>query len=52
MDHEAEYGPLVGRTLGPPGNELQTTVRQALDENPLTEIAISDRVYFVWRAPI
>ena len=42
----AEYGPFVGRTLGPPGNELQTTVQQALSEDPSTEIAISDRVYF------
>lgn len=44
---DAECGPLVGRTLGPPGNELQTTVQQALSEGPTTEIAISDRVYFV-----
>ena len=43
---EAEYGPLVGRTLGPPGNELQRTVKQALEEDPATEIAISDRIYF------
>lgn len=43
---EAEYGPLVGRTLGPPGNELQTTVKHALEEDPATEIAISDRIYF------
>jgi hypothetical protein len=43
---EAEYGPLVGRTLGPPGNEMQTSVQQALAEDPTTEIAISDRVYF------
>jgi hypothetical protein len=43
---EAEYGPLVGRTLGPPGNQLQLTVRQALEQDPKTEIAISDRVYF------
>ena len=43
---EAEYGPLVGRSLGPPGNELQTTVKQALEEDPATEIAVSDRIYF------
>ena len=43
---EAEYGPLVGRTLGPPGNELQMTVTQALEQDPKMEIAISDRVYF------
>ena len=43
---EAEYGPLVGRTLGPPGNELQMNAKQALDLDPKTEIAISDRVYF------
>ena len=43
---EAEYGPLVGRTLGPPGNQLQMDVKQALEQDPKTEIAISDRVYF------
>jgi hypothetical protein len=43
---EAEYGPMVGRTLGPPGNQLQMNVRQALEQDPKTEIAISDRVYF------
>jgi hypothetical protein len=43
---EAEYGPLVGRTLGPPGNELQMNVKQVLEADPKTEIAISDRVYF------
>jgi hypothetical protein len=43
---EAEYGPLVGRTLGPPGNQLQMNVKQALEQDPRTEIAISDRVYF------
>jgi hypothetical protein len=43
---EAEYGPLVGRTLGPPGNQLQMNVKQALELDPNTEIAISDRVYF------
>jgi hypothetical protein len=43
---DAEYGPLVGRTLGPPGNQLQMTVRQALELDSKTEIAISDRIYF------
>jgi hypothetical protein len=43
---EAEYGPMVGRTLGPPGNQLQMNVRQALEQDPKTEIAISDRMYF------
>jgi hypothetical protein len=43
---EAEYGPLVGRTLGPPGNQLQMNVKQALERDPKTEIAISNRVYF------
>lgn len=44
---EAEFGPLVGRTLGPPGNELQMNADQALALDPKMEIAISDRVYFV-----
>ena len=43
---EAEYGSLVGRTLGPTGNELQTNVKRALEQDPKTEIAISDRIYF------
>ena len=43
---EAEYGPLVGRTLGPPGNLLQMNAKQALEQDAKTEIAISDRVYF------
>jgi len=43
---EAEYGPLVGRSLGPPGNQLQMNVKQALEQDPKTEIAISDRAYF------
>ena len=43
---EAEYGPLVGRTLGPPGNELQMNAKRALDEDSSTQIAISDRIYF------
>jgi len=37
---------MVGRTLGLPGNQLQMNVRQALEEDPKTEIAISDRIYF------
>ena len=37
---------MVGRTLGPPGNQLQLNVMQALEQDPKTEIAISDRVYF------
>jgi hypothetical protein len=49
---EAEYGPLVGRTLGPPGNELQMNVTQALEKDPKMEIAISDRVYFAGRKAI
>jgi hypothetical protein len=43
---EAEYGPLVGRTLGPPANELQVNAAQALEMDPKIEIAISDRAYF------
>ena len=43
---DAEYGPLVGRTLGPPGNQLLMNVKQALEMDPKMEIAISDRVYF------
>lgn len=43
---DAEYGPLVGRTLGPPGNELQMNVAQALGMDAKMEIAISDRLYF------
>jgi hypothetical protein len=40
---------MVGRTLGPPGNQLQMNVRQALEQDPKTEIAISDRIYFAGR---
>jgi len=43
---EAVYGPLMGRNLGPIGNLLQMNVKQALELDPKTEIAISDRVYF------
>jgi hypothetical protein len=44
---EALYGPLVGRSLGPIRNLLQTRVDRALEEDPKTRIAISDRPYFV-----
>jgi len=44
---EAVYGPLVGRTLGPIGNLLQTNVKQALEADPKTQVAISDRPYYV-----
>ena len=40
---EAEYGPLVGRSLGPSENQLQINVKQALEMDPKTAIAISDR---------
>lgn len=43
---EALYGPAVGRTLGPVGNVLQMTVKQALATEPDVRIAISDRFYF------
>jgi len=43
---EAEYGPLVGRTLGPLTNLLQMNVQQALQMDPKMQIAISDRAYF------
>jgi hypothetical protein len=43
---EALYGPRVGTTLGPIGNVLQMTVKQALAAEPDTRIAISDRIYF------
>jgi hypothetical protein len=44
---EAMYGPMVGRTLGPLGNVLQLSVKQALTMDPNIRIAISDRAYFV-----
>jgi hypothetical protein len=44
---EALYGPMVGRTLGPLGNVLQMSVKQALAMDPQMRIAISDRPYFV-----
>jgi len=40
---EAEYGPLVGRTLGPLTNLLQMNVMQALQMDLRMQIAISDR---------
>ena len=43
---QALYGPLVGRSLGPVGNLLQTNVTQALALDPATQVAISDRMYF------
>lgn len=42
---EALYGPHVGRTLGPVGNILQTTVEEALEYDPAMQVAISDRPY-------
>ena len=44
---EAMYGPMVGRTLGPLGNVLQLSVKQALAMDANTRIAISDRAYVV-----
>jgi hypothetical protein len=44
---EAMYGPMVGRTLGPLGNVLQLSVKQALAVDPDMRIAISDRAYVV-----
>lgn len=44
---EALYGPMVGKTLGPLGNVLQVTVKQALTLEPDMRVAISDRGYFV-----
>jgi hypothetical protein len=43
---EADYGPLVGRTLGPLSNLLHMNVKQALAADSKMEIAISDRTYF------
>ena len=43
---QALYGPMVGRSLGPVGNLLQTNVTQALALDPATQVAISDRMYF------
>lgn len=44
---EAVYGPLVGRSLGPIGNQLQMSAEQALAMNPAMQVAISDRPYAV-----
>jgi hypothetical protein len=44
---EALYGPLVGRSLGPIGNLLPTNVKEALESDPKTQVAISDRPYYV-----
>ena len=44
---EALYGPLLGRSLGPIGNLLPTTVKEALESDPKTQVAISDRPYYV-----
>jgi hypothetical protein len=49
---EALYGPMVGRTLGPLGNVLQITVKQALAMDPNISVAISDRAYFVNGRPM
>jgi len=43
---EAQYGPLVGRTLGPVGNLLQMNVELALELDPDIPVAISSRRYF------
>lgn len=43
---EAMYGPLVGRTVGPVSNLLHMTVKQALELDPDTRVAISDQTYF------
>lgn len=44
---EAQYGPLVGRKLGPVGNLLQVSVEQALAVDTTTRVAISSQPYFV-----
>jgi len=48
---EALYGDLVGRTLGPVANVLQTNVAQALARDPAARVAISDRMYFAGGKP-
>ena len=48
---EALYGPLVGQTLGPLSNLLQMNVRQALEMDPMMQVAISDRPYFAGGKP-
>lgn len=42
---QAVYGRLVGHTLGPVGNLLHMTVKQAFTVDPSTRIAISDQRY-------
>jgi hypothetical protein len=43
---EAVYGPQVGRTVGPVSNLLHMTVKQALEMDADTRVAISDQTYF------
>lgn len=45
IDGQALYGPMVGRSLGPVGNQLQMNVQQALAADSKTRVAISDRPY-------
>jgi len=47
---EAVYGPHVGRSLGPVGNQLQMNVSEALELDPQMQVAISDRPYVGGRA--
>lgn len=47
---EAVYGPHVGRSLGPVGNQLQMNVSEALELDPQMLVAISDRPYVGGRA--
>jgi hypothetical protein len=42
---QAVHGPLVGRTLGPVANLLHMTVKQALDVDLATRVAISGQTY-------
>ena len=42
---EALYGPHVGRTLGPVGNQMQMTVQEALEFDAQMNVAISDAPY-------
>jgi hypothetical protein len=42
---KAVYGSLAGRNLGPVGNLLHMTVKQALANDPATRIAISEQAY-------
>jgi hypothetical protein len=43
---EAVYGRLAGRTVGPVSNLLHMTVKQALEMDPATRVAVSDQTYF------